>query len=93
MTDDDRDETDARPRTLREARRDALVRDIAGRLRHVCQHLSSEEFDQLVAEIAETRLRFAAIDAGYFRRAPAQGARPAAGENKPTDEANPGGNT
>lgn len=89
MTHDDRDETDARPRTPREARRDALVRDIADRLRHVCQHLTGEEFAQLVADIAETRLRFAAIDAEQFRRAPAQGPRPAAGGDKLTDQTKP----
>ena len=89
MTHDDRDETNARPRTPHEARRDALVGDIAARLRHVCRHLSDEEFAQLVADIAETRLRFAAIDAEQFRRAPAQGTRRPDGEAKPPDPTKP----
>jgi len=43
----------------------ALVREITARLRHLCQHMSDDEFGRLVADIAETRLRFAAIDASY----------------------------
>jgi hypothetical protein len=39
------------------------VADIAARLRVACAHLSTEEFDQLVADIALMRLRFDEIDA------------------------------
>ena len=63
MTDDQRDRP--RPPTDRDARRATLVGEIAARLRHVCQHMSDDEFALLVADIAETRLRFAAIDAAY----------------------------
>ena len=37
----------------------ALVDDIAGRLRAVCGHLQPDEFAALVAEIAQTKIRFA----------------------------------
>jgi len=68
-------------------RRAALVGEIAARLRHVCQHLSDDEFAGLVADIAETRLRFAAIDAAYPVRPQAQGhQQPTESQNR-TDEA------
>lgn len=37
----------------------ALVDDIAGRLRQVCEHLSADDFTALVTEIARTKIRFA----------------------------------
>lgn len=52
----------------REAKRDALMIEIAGRLRPVCRHLPDDEFTQLVSDIADTRLRFAAIDARAWPR-------------------------
>jgi len=63
MTDDQRDRP--QPLTDRDARRAALVVEITARLRRVCQHLDDDEFARLVADIAETRLRFATIDAAY----------------------------
>ena len=55
MLGDERDQVESGP-THRERRRTALIGEIAARLRHVCQHLSDDEFALLVAEIAETRL-------------------------------------
>ena len=52
----------------REAKRDALMIEIAARLRPVCRHLSDDEFTQLVRDVADTRLRFAAIDARAWPR-------------------------
>ena len=52
----------------RDARRDAYVAEISARLRHVCQHLPDDEFTRLVLDMAETKLRFAAIEAGAFSR-------------------------
>ena len=71
------------------ARRDALVSEIAARLRHVCQHLSDDQFARLVSDIAETRIRFAAIDAGIPARAEphSDGAAPQRGNR--TGEATP----
>jgi hypothetical protein len=46
----------------RETQRDAYVAEITARLRHVCQHLTDTEFTRLVADMAETKLRFMAID-------------------------------
>lgn len=54
----------------REARREAYVAEISARLRHVCQHLGDEEFARLVIDMAETQLRFSAIDAGGRGRGP-----------------------
>jgi hypothetical protein len=48
----------------REAQREAYVAEISARLRHVCQHLDDDEFARLVIDMAETRLRFSAIDSG-----------------------------
>ena len=48
----------------RAARREAYVAEISARLRHICQHLGDAEFARLVIDMAETRLRFSAIDAG-----------------------------
>ena len=52
----------------RDARRDAYVADISARLRHICQHLTDDEFARLVVDMAETKLRFAAIDSEAFSR-------------------------
>jgi hypothetical protein len=52
----------------REAKRDALMIEIATRLRPVCRHLTDDEFTQLVCDVADTRLRFAAIDARAWPR-------------------------
>ena len=46
----------------REAKRHVLMIEIAARLRPVCQHLTDDEFLQLVSDVADTKLRFAAID-------------------------------
>ena len=48
----------------RAARREAYVAEISARLRHICQHLDDAEFARLVIDMAETRLRFSAIDSG-----------------------------
>lgn len=50
--------------TQRAARREAYVAKISARLRHICQHLGDAEYARLVIDMAETRLRFSAIDAG-----------------------------
>ena len=47
----------------REPTPSAFVADIAARLRPTCSHLASAEFDRLVRDIAETKARFAAMDA------------------------------
>jgi hypothetical protein len=47
----------------REAKRDAFAADIAARLRHVCQHLTDDAVALLVRDMAETKLRFAIIEA------------------------------
>ena len=52
----------------REAKRRALMREIAARLGPVCQHLTDAEFAQLVSDVAIMKLRFAAIDAGIWAR-------------------------
>jgi hypothetical protein len=65
----------------RAAKREAYVAEISARLRHVCQHLSDEDFTRLVIDMAETRLRFSAIDSG------APGRRP---PTAPVREARPG---
>ena len=83
MLGDERDQVESGP-THRERRRTALIGEIAARLRHVCQHLSDDEFALLVAEIAETRLHFAEIDARYPPSR--QDRRPVADTEKPTDE-------
>ena len=68
-----RAEGDERRAALRLAQRDAHVAEISARLRHVCQHLTDDEFARLVLEMAETKLRFAAIDAESVpRRRPAK---------------------
>jgi hypothetical protein len=65
--DDDRNQVPTRERA-REAKRDALMIEIASRLRPVCQHLTDDEFSQLVCDMADTRLRCAAIDARAWPR-------------------------
>ena len=85
MTDDQRD--GPRPPTDRDARRAALLREIAARLRHLCQHMSDDEFARLVADIAETRLRFAAIDASYPPRPQPQVRQQPTERGNRTDEA------
>ena len=52
----------------RQAKRDALQIDIAARLGPVCQHLTDDEFAQLVSDVADTKLRFAEIDMGTWPR-------------------------
>ena len=60
--------------SARDARRDAHVAEISARLRHACQHLPDDEFARLVLDMAETKLRFATIEAEAFSRpAPASG--------------------
>ena len=61
---DGRRDGDGKP----DAWRDAYVAEISARLRHVCQHLTDDEFTQLVLHMAETRLRFATIEADSFAR-------------------------
>jgi hypothetical protein len=85
MTDDQRDRP--RPPTDRDARRAALVVEITARLRRVCQHMSDDEFARLVADIAETRLRFAAIDASYPPRPQPQVRQQPTERGNRTDEA------
>lgn len=65
--DDDKNQVPTRE-GAREAKRDALMIAIAARLRRVCQHLTDDEFTKLVSDIADTRLRFAAIDARAWPR-------------------------
>lgn len=48
--------------------RDAYAAELTVRLRRVCQHLSDEEFARLVADMAKTKLRFAAIEAASWPR-------------------------
>ena len=64
----DDDEQVATRERAREAKRDALMIEIAARLRPVCRHLTDDEFTQLVCDVADTRLRFAAIDARAWPR-------------------------
>ena len=47
----------------REVKRRIYVADLSVRLRHACQHLSEAEFARLVFDMAEMKLRFAAIEA------------------------------
>ena len=68
----------------RQARREAYVAEISARLRHICQHLSDDEFARLVIDMAETRLRFSAIDAG------ASGQRPTGSRQRHTTGQEPG---
>jgi hypothetical protein len=65
--DDDENQVPTRE-GAREAKRDALMIEIAARLRWVCQHFTDDEFTQLVSDLADTRLRFAAIDARAWPR-------------------------
>jgi hypothetical protein len=51
-----------------DVRREAHVAEISARLRHVCQHLTDDEFTQLVLHMVETRLRFATIESDSFAR-------------------------
>ena len=51
----------------RDATRDAHVAEISARLRRACQHMPDAEFTSMVLDMAETRLRFADIDARAFR--------------------------
>ena len=61
--DDVRHDGDAEHARVHEAKRNALRIDIAARLRRVCQHWADDEFAQLVSDVADTKLRFAAIEA------------------------------
>ena len=65
--DDDDNEVPTRE-GARGAKRDALMLEIAARLRPVCRHLTDDEFTQLVSDMADTRLRFAEIDARVWPR-------------------------
>ena len=47
----------------REVKRRIFVADLSTRLRHVCGHLSDDDFAHLVLAMAEMKLRFAAIEA------------------------------
>ena len=47
----------------RATRYDALADEIAARLRPVCQHMSPEEFDAFVREVAALQLRYERRDA------------------------------
>ena len=71
----------------RAARREAHVAEISARLRHICQHLSDDEFARLVIDMAETRLRFSAIDAGEAARRPTQSRPHHTTEQEPGDVA------
>jgi len=42
--------------------------EIAARLRPVCQYLTDDDFSQLVCDMADTKLRCAAIDARPWPR-------------------------
>ena len=66
--DDTRQYVDNAQARARDAKRAALITDIAGRIRRVCEHLTTDEFAQLVEDMADTRLRFAAIEAGSWPR-------------------------
>jgi hypothetical protein len=61
--DDVRHDGNAEHASVHEAKRDALRTDIAARLRRVCQHWADDEFAQLVSDMADTKLQFAAIEA------------------------------
>ena len=50
----------------REVKRRIYIADLSTRLRHVCRHLSDDEFTHLVFAMAETKLRFAAIEASSW---------------------------
>ena len=52
----------------REAKRAALIIEIAARLGPVCQRLTGDEFAQLVPDVADTKRRCAAIDARAWAR-------------------------
>lgn len=65
---DDHDNQVSTREGAREAKRHALMIEIAARLGPVCQHLTDDEFAQLVSDVADTKLRFAAIDAGAWPR-------------------------
>ena len=63
----------------RRTKRDAIVTELSVRLARVCQHLTDDEFERLVADMADMKLRFAAIDAsawGYRTRSAPSTAEP-----------------
>ena len=64
--DDRRHDGDERERARREAKRNALIADLSHRLRRVCEHLTEAEFAGLVADMADTQLRFASIERGSW---------------------------
>jgi hypothetical protein len=78
--DDDENQVPTRE-GARDAKRDALMIEIAARLHRVCQHFTGDEFAQLVSDLADTRLRFAAIDA---RASPRRGGGARARGDPPT---------
>ena len=63
-------EPDRKEDVEREAKRDAYIAEISERLRPVCRALTDDEFGRLVADVAKTKLRFAAIDAALWPEAP-----------------------
>ena len=80
---DGRRDGDEKNDARRDAKRDAHVAEISARLRHVCHHMTDADFASLVLDMAETKLRFQAIDAEFPRRritpAPADGEGPSTG--------------
>jgi len=56
------------PKGDREVKRNIHIADLSTRLRHACRHLSEDEFARLVFDMAETKLRFAAIEATSWPR-------------------------
>ena len=71
--DDVRGSGDSEADARREAKRVAFIADLSERLRPICRHLTDAEFSELVADMAETKLRFAMIETGWWpkRDAPA----------------------
>ena len=65
---DDDDNQDSTRDGAREAKRHVLRIEIAARVGPVCRHLTDDEFAQLVSDMADTKLRFAAIDAEPWPR-------------------------
>ena len=49
-------------------KRDSIIADLSARLARVCEHMTDEEFARLVVDMADTKLRFAVIDAGAWGR-------------------------
>jgi hypothetical protein len=60
------------PKGDREVKRSIHIADLSTRLRHACRHLSEDEFARLVFDMAETKLRFAAIEATSWPHPPSE---------------------